>query len=273
METIPLPSSNKGKILINAASASLQILVSGGVYFFLYNYLIEKLGPEQLGVWSLVLATSSIANVASFGITSGLVKFVAEYNVSGRNSEIQRLITTSFIMLLVFYFLLVIILYVLGGFILQYAIDERHIQTAMQLLPYSLVGLWMNALGGIFTSVLEGFQKNYVRNIIISLSGFVFLGLTYALLPAFGLVGVAYAQLIQSLFIFILSFIMMLQYMEIRQVNWKWSNVIFKEILTFGYKFQIISVCQMLYDFKASNIQCLKLMKKSRGCSQYSAFG
>lgn len=248
MDTNPLTSSSSSKVFINALSASLQILVSGAVYFFLYNYLITKIGPEQLGVWSLVLATSSIANVASFGISSGLVKFIAEYNVSGRKQEIQILVTTSFVTLLVFFLLLIVILYELGQFILSYAVDANYIQTAKQLLPYSLVCLWINALGGVFTSILEGFQKNYLRNIIVALSGFVFLGCTYLLFPQFNLLGVAYAQLAQSLFIFILSFIISIKQIEIKRSNWVWNRSIFREIMSYGYKFQIVSVCQMLYD-------------------------
>jgi hypothetical protein len=48
------------------------------LYFLLYKYLLDKLGIKLLGVWSLILSFSSIANLANIGITSGLVKFVAE---------------------------------------------------------------------------------------------------------------------------------------------------------------------------------------------------
>ncbi len=72
-------NSNK-RISINIISTILQVFIVGVVYLFLYSFLLKSLGIEKLGIWSIILATSSIANLANFGITSGLIKFIADYN-------------------------------------------------------------------------------------------------------------------------------------------------------------------------------------------------
>ena len=68
------------KILINASTTVAQAVITGLIYYFLYKFLLSKVGIRELGVWSLVVSSSSIASMANFGITSGLVKFIADYS-------------------------------------------------------------------------------------------------------------------------------------------------------------------------------------------------
>lgn len=52
------------QVLKNAMMAVLQTLVMGAILFFLYRYLLRTIGVEQLGLWSLVLASTSVTPVA-----------------------------------------------------------------------------------------------------------------------------------------------------------------------------------------------------------------
>src|ERR1700753_929187 len=104
------------RILFNAVSAAVQVVVVGAVYFFLYKYLLQVLGPAQLGVWALVISTSSIANLANFGITSGLVKFVADYKEIGDNEKMNKLIFTAFLSIIFFFAILIVLGYFGVGF-------------------------------------------------------------------------------------------------------------------------------------------------------------
>jgi O-antigen/teichoic acid export membrane protein len=99
------------RISINIVSSVLQVLLVGVVYLFLYKFLLKSLGVEQLGVWSIILATTSIANLANFGITSGLVKFIADYNARGQQGNIPKLIFTSFVSIVVFFAFIIFIIF------------------------------------------------------------------------------------------------------------------------------------------------------------------
>ncbi len=241
--------SSKRKITINALSAVVQVTFTALLYFFLYKYLLIKLGVEQLGVWSLILSFSSIANLANFGITSGLVKFVAEYLVEKEEHKIGKLIFTSFVSMSVLFSIAGLLVFLLSKYFLYLVVDEQFLEVAFQILPYSLLSLILNAVSGIFTSVLEGFQKNYLRNFIYVFSGIVMFGLTLFLVPLYQLKGVAIAQLAQSLFVFFAALCLMLKInVSNRFSYWKWSVVSFKELFNYGYKFQIVSICQLLYE-------------------------
>jgi O-antigen/teichoic acid export membrane protein len=240
---------NKAKILLNSISSVAQVVIVGGIYFLLYHYLVKNIGTKQLGVWSLVLATSSIANLANFGITSGLVKFVAEYKANKRDSELPSLLTTSFLTIFVFFVFLVAILYLIAFYILKMFIEVKYLTLALEILPFSLLSLFLNGISGVFTSLLEGLQKNYLRNIIYSIAAIILYFFTVLFLPRHGLIGVAYAQVAQSLIILLFSLLICIRYfIKNNLLIFRWKRFIFKEIMSYGLKFQVVSICQMLYE-------------------------
>lgn len=125
------------KITINAASSVIQVLFTAILYFLLYKYLLDKLGIKLLGVWSLILSFSSIANLANIGITSGLVKFVAESIVEKDNSKLGKLIFTSLISIVVFFGLISIIVFFSANFFLKFVIEKDFLNVALKILPFS----------------------------------------------------------------------------------------------------------------------------------------
>ncbi len=242
---------DKKRVILNASSTVAQVIITSCLYFFLYKLLLNKVGASMLGVWSLIVTTSSIANLANFGITSGLVKFVAEYSVDKEKDKghLQELVFTSLVTLVVFYAIVTILISLLATVILKIVITAEYLQIGKELLPYSLLCLFVNGCGGVFVSVLEGFQKNYIRNIIYSVGSLVFLLISWILIDNYQLKAVVFAQVIQSLFIFLLCMFFCLRQIGTNLFNsWKWNSNIFKSIFNYGIKFQFISVSQMLYD-------------------------
>ncbi|HBL72700.1 MAG TPA: hypothetical protein DD409_07405 [Bacteroidales bacterium] len=242
-------SDLKQRLTLNASTAILQVVVTALVYFFLYKYLLDHLGEKNLGVWSLILSFSSIANLANMGLTSGLVKFVAESKASNEKSEIGRLIMTSLVSLLLLFGLVSLLaLFVLSP-LLRFVVEPDYLTLAISIIPYSLASFSISAMSGVFTSVLEGYQKNYLRHMVYLFSGLVMYGGTLLLAPEFQLKGVAMAQVGQASFVFIASWLMMNRVDASNRVsNWRWSNVSFKRLFNYGFKFQAVSIFQLLYE-------------------------
>ncbi|MFX0141665.1 MAG: hypothetical protein ACFFDN_48960, partial [Candidatus Hodarchaeota archaeon] len=92
----------KRQILINAIMSAAQIVIISGILFILYRFLLNTIGVEQLGVWSLVLATTSITQIAGFGLSGSVVKFVAKYIARRDNENISGVIQTAAITVSVF---------------------------------------------------------------------------------------------------------------------------------------------------------------------------
>ena len=92
-------SIQKRRVFINATMSIVQIILVSGVFFFLYRFLLKTIGVEQLGIWSLVLATTSITQVVNFGLSGSVVKFVAKYAARGEDRNISAVIQTAAISL------------------------------------------------------------------------------------------------------------------------------------------------------------------------------
>jgi O-antigen/teichoic acid export membrane protein len=244
-----MPENSKNRIAINVITSALQVVIVGLVYFFVYRILVLKLGVDLLGVWSLIIATSSISNLANFGFTSALVKFVAEYNAKGDLSEINKLLFTSMLSMLVFFLCITIVVYFLGFLFIDRLVDLKYIEVALKVLPLSLLCLIINSLGGVLTSALEGFQRNYIRNIIYSFTSICYLSLTIILIPHYGLVGLAISQVVQSILILFFSYFTLKKRLDyLNLFRWGWDYSIFRKLFNYGYKVQVISVSQMLID-------------------------
>ncbi|WP_435522395.1 hypothetical protein [Chryseobacterium indoltheticum] len=149
----------------------------------------------------------SIANLANLGLTSGLVKFVAEYLLEQDKTKLGKLIFTSILSMSVLFGSISLIILFFAESLLKYVIDINFLKIALEILPFSLASLCINAIGGVFTSVLEGYQKNYIRNFIYIVSGIIMFGGVIFLTPQYHLKGVAISQLIQSVFIFLTALV------------------------------------------------------------------
>jgi O-antigen/teichoic acid export membrane protein len=236
---------------LNTLSSTVQALITGITYFFLYKFLLRQIGPDKLGLFSLILSTSSLANLANFGLTSGTIKFVAEYNQLKKKDRIVKLVFTSNISLLIFLTTIISIVYISSFYWLKYFVDPRYIELALRLLPYSLVSLIINTTGGVFTSVLDGFQKNYIKNIIYVIGILLFTLQCFILTPLYGVIGLAYAQVGQAIFVFITAFYFARGLYKRHSTDffaWNWDTPIFKELFSYGTRFQLISICQMFLD-------------------------
>ncbi len=239
----------KSKVFVNVFSSSAQVIFTGLVYFFLYRILLIKLNVELLGVWSIVLSTSSLANLANFGVSSSVTRFVSFFSKNGENEKIEELIFTSAVFLFVFFSLLAILIFPFAEMILNGVIKAKYLSEAIAILPYSIACLIINAITGVYSSVLEGIQRNYIKNILLSLSSLVLLGFVYALTStSMGLKGVAIAQVIQSIFSLVASIVFVIKLHPHNPFKWRWSKSIFKEIFSYGTKFQLISISTMLND-------------------------
>lgn len=103
-------------------------------------------------------------------------------------------------------------------------------------------------MAGVYASTLDGIQKNYIRNVIFALSSILFLVLTYVFVPQYGLLGVALAQVCQSLFLLALCTVVVMMYLPHNPFHWRWNQSIFKDIFSYGIKFQFSSLIGMIND-------------------------
>jgi len=244
-----MPENSKNRLALNAASSGIQVIIVGLVYFFIYRLLVMKLGIKLLGVWSLIIAASSVTGISNFGFSSAIVKYVAEYNVKGEQTPISQLIFTSIFFMTCLFLVIAVIIYVSAVYIISELLDPQYVNIAISILPVSLFFMYVNSAGNILNSAIEGFQRNYIRNFSLSVISFGYLVIALLLIPKYGLMGFAIAQLIQSIAIFLVSYYFLSRLCtDFTIFSWNWDRNNFRILLNYGYKIQIITVCQILLE-------------------------
>ncbi len=235
------------QIFLNAASTFGQVIGSAATLFFLYRFLIRTIGIEHLGIWSLVLATTSVVTLANQGFSASIVKFVAKYAAWDRAEDASVLIQTAVITTGLALGAFSLVLYPLAGWILKIVIPAGLIEEATAILPYAFVTLWLNVVCGIFLAGLAGYELITRKNYVLLGSAVLYWALCVAFVPKYGLLGLAYAQLAQALLAFVVVWILL------RQINpclpllpYRCNRVFFREMFAYGATFQCITVTQAL---------------------------
>src|SRR5271154_6628635 len=142
------------QLLLNALTTLAQVIGSAATLFFLYRYLLRTIGIEQLGIWSLVLATTSVVTLANQGFSTSIVKFVAQYAARDSADDVSALLQTALISI---GFALVVIsigLYPGARWILGIVLPQSRVAAAYAILPFAFASLWINILGGILQAGL-----------------------------------------------------------------------------------------------------------------------
>ena len=239
----------KRRVMINAAMSVIQIMVIAGILFILYRFLLNTLGIDQLGIWSLVLATTSVTQIANFGLSGSVVKFVAKYVARKENENVSRIIQTAALSVAILIGLVLMTGYPIIKWMLKLVIPHKSLPLALSIVPYAFLALWIMVITSIFQAGLDGYQRIDLRSLLLMGGAIIHLLLCFILVPAYGLIGVAYARVIQNITILLTSWILLKRYLPLLPIfPYKWDRYLFKEIISYGINFQIISVTTMFYD-------------------------
>jgi O-antigen/teichoic acid export membrane protein len=239
----------KRQVLINAIISVMQIIAVSLLIFILYRYLLNTIGIKLLGIWSLVLATTSITQIANFGLSGSVVKFVAKYIARGEDENVSDVIQTATLSAAVIISVILLIGYPVIKWIVGIVVPKEFLYHAIIILPYALLTFWLMMITGIFHAGLDGFQRIDLRSILLIVGTALHLLLCFVLVPAYGLLGVAYAQVIQGLVILISSWLFLKKCLpSLPIIPHRWKKEIFKEISCYGINFQIISIAVVFYD-------------------------
>ncbi len=237
------------QVIINAATSVIQVVITGAVLFVLYRFLLRTIGIEQLGTWSVVLGTSSLANIANIGLSGSVVKFVAKYLAIGEREKVAKVLQTATVSIAVLVGVVLFIAYPFAEWFLAFIIEENHINEALVILPYSFLSLWISAVGSIFQGGLDGCQRIDLKSFILTGAAAIYLALCFLLVPAYGLVGLAIAQVIETGLTLAVSLALLRHLVYgLPIVRWRWNRQIFHEMAGYGVNFQIISVASMLFE-------------------------
>lgn len=233
----------------NSIFSVIQIVIVSICVFYLYKYIIQTIGLEKLGLWSLILSVTSLATIGNFGFTGSLVKFSAELSVKEEYKKINAILNTSVLAVSLLLAILLPIIFFIGYYCIGYFVDEKWISTSQDLLFYALISLYINIIAGLYFSILEGLNLAYLRSISFILATIFYMVIAIIFIGKYDILGLAYAQVLQALFFLILA--ILCSKTRVQNFNYfyfKWHKDLMKKVFNYSVNFQAIGIAQMLYD-------------------------
>jgi len=167
------------------------------VLFFLYRVIVGQLGVKDLGIWSLVLATTSLGRLADLGTAAGLGRFVAIAGARQEKNKTIAYVETAIITNLLLYSAIALIMWAPAFYALSLTTSGEVLATARALLPFSLLSFVLIGVSSASTGAIVGQQRSDQKSMIV-IAGLVLQFLaSVAFLPYGGLRGLAWAQIAQ----------------------------------------------------------------------------
>jgi len=232
-------------------SAILQSGVSGICIFLLYKFLIHTLGMQKLGLYSVVLSITGTLGIFNAGFSGSLVRYTSIYHSENQPEKAASLIGTIFSSLLIFFSALLFLL-ITGGRGLLHFLHLGSAESAEfeSLLPLASLVFLSGMMGGVFLSALEGFQRAYLKNYLLSAASFSNLILAILLIPVFELKGLFYSYLISNSVVYLLAWGFVRNYLKGRIFIFplSWNQELFRQTFQYNATFQLISVSSLFND-------------------------
>jgi O-antigen/teichoic acid export membrane protein len=233
----------------SAALSVAQVIVAGGALLLFYHYLVATIGVTAVGLWSVVLATTAVGRIADFGLGGGVSRFVARAGAQHNPLRAATYVETAAVSTAVVSGLLAAIAFPLLQSLLPILVGRENVGIAAALLPYALLSFWITTITSIFQGGLDGALRVDLRNLILIASPVLQLGLGMLFVHWNGVMGLAYAQLIQAVMILALSLTALAQVLPaLSLLPRKWDYSILREMVGFGWTLQVTSIAVLLFE-------------------------
>lgn len=233
----------------NAKWAIAQTLISACVLFFLYRFLLQELGAAKLGLWSLVLASTSLARLGELGFSSATLRFVGKYLGANQPKDAAEILETAVLSISLPFLVLAAIAIPLIGVMLPWFVPSQHMGDALVIIPWAMLSLWLGVTGGLVQSAIDGCGRMDLRNMVLIGTSLLYLAIAVMLAPLLGLKGVAIAQAVQAgASLMIMWWLAKANINSLNWFPWRWQKHRFKEIASFAVTMQAGSIAGMFVE-------------------------
>jgi O-antigen/teichoic acid export membrane protein len=230
----------------NAMWNLAEVVVSSLVLFVLYKIILARLGVSALGIWSLVLATTSLARVADLGAAGGLGRYVALSQARGEPGDAALVYAeTALVANAAFYAVLGAVIYWPAWQGLALVTHGEVTLEARRLLPYAIGSFTLMNVANVLTAALTGFHRSYQKSITMMLTLLLQAAIAAALVSRLGLRAIALAQVAQYTVLSVVGWVLV-----VRAASGRWRLALpyrvrreaLRELLGFGLRLQVLNI-------------------------------
>lgn len=237
------------RVLVNIASSILSVIANAMVFLLVTPFVRRTLGNDVNGVWWLIGTFASYLSIAPSAISTGIVKYVAEYKERGEDKWIEQLASTGFVLscrMAGIALLPAIGLYALCDLVpaIHQSDWSTHCALAIMLsgviLRLPFVGIW---------ATIGGMHRYYLRNFITILESILrAVGFVFLLRQGYGLLALTIWSTSLSLVVNFTGYVFLRFVLAVNFSTKHYSREMAQRIIKFS-KFMVVSnIANMLYE-------------------------
>lgn len=209
-------------------------------------FILLHITLEEYGLWSICFVILSYAGLGLFGFNNAYVKYTAEYYEQGKINEINRLLNSGILFMVVLCICLFSVLMLFLPLFLKYFSIAADLKStaAFLITGTGMIFFLEISLGGGFKGIIEGLQEIFVeRSIWFSASIIELVLIVLLLINGFGVMGLLYAYGVRILFLIIAYGVVVKKKfpeLTLRVGHFDWK--LLKSFFSFGGKLQVVGI-------------------------------
>ena len=245
----------KLQIIRNVSSSWFALGTNVVVGFFLWPFILHRLGEDAAGIWVLIFSITGYYGIFDLGIRSSIIRYVARARATNDQAHASRLISTS-----VFSYSCIgaatLIITVLASI---YVVDFHSIRPEFRMTARWLLLMVGSAVSlgfplGVSGGVLEGLQRFDVQNLTSIISTLLrALLIVMALRHGYGLLTAAFITVALPLLVSIVRTIIAARMLRVALGLQYVDRSTFREMATYGGTTLIIIIAARLR-FKSDSV-------------------
>ena len=179
--------------ILNIASNYLRFVISMVVVFLMTPYIIDQLGMDTFGLWSLIFAVIGIFGLMDFGFATAAVKTVAEATGADDEDARNRALASLFMLYSVIGLLCLVLVMTLSAHAAGwFGLSASQHDIFVPVIWILGLAVSLNFPASLFKAALSGAGRMHVVNAAELVMVLLNAGLVYTLLEAgYGITGLA----------------------------------------------------------------------------------
>ena len=233
----------------NIKTSISSVIINIFLAFITYRLVISFHGIELVGVWSILVAVSSLVNIANLGMGVAIIRYVSSMNLKLEKAKARIFIETGIIFNFIWHGILTFIAFFIINYFLRDLVPSEFYIQALAALPILMFSNFMSSMTFTLISSLQSIHKGFIGFNISILGAVIEIILALIFIPKIGIFGFALSQAIRYLMSLILCWIYLNSCMDHRSfVPTKFSFETFKIMFGYSIKVQASGILNALFE-------------------------
>jgi O-antigen/teichoic acid export membrane protein len=225
-------------------------LTQVGTRFITVPIVIEHLGLDGYGIWSVIMSIAMCMRFGSAGIKSAFQKYVAEATGKGEFENVNKLLSTGTAGVLIFSVVTLAPVAVFSHYLAQIiGVTEEFLdETAKSITVLAVMMIFLNA-AAVYEAIVMGAHRIDVAKKLGSIATiFEGIGIVLVLHFGYGLFGMSMIiALSEAGFLFFCVFLSRRLLPALQVTTRHCSRTAFRELFVFAGSYQIVGILEVLY--------------------------